>query len=127
MTPGEASRAGKLLIIYHPIGGKRIAPHVFDLKDDGIAFIDDGWTAPMVSYHVAHIVAGKVFSLPFGSRRGWCVGSEDGEVIVEVYPGNARQEGDRDAACNTILIAFPGVALLGVTKYPIFQPGSAET
>lgn len=111
MTPGQASRAGKVLVINHPIGGKRIAPHVFDLEDDGIAFIDDGWTAPLVSYHVAHIVEGKVFSLPPGMPRGWCIGSEDGEVLVEFYPGNARQEGDRQDARETILRNFPDVAL----------------
>ncbi len=118
MTPGEASRAGKVLIIYHPIGGKRIAPHVFDLEDDGIAFIDDGWTAPLVSYHVAHLVEGKVFSLPSGMPRGWCVGSEDGEVIIEFYSGNPRQEGDRKDACRTIIQNFPGVAFLGEPNTP---------
>jgi hypothetical protein len=102
MTPGQASQAGMVLVINHPIGGKRIAPHVFDLEDDGIAFIDDGWTDPLVSFHVAHIVEGKVFSLPSGIHRGWCVGSEDGEVIIEIYPDKLQREGERETARQTI-------------------------
>ena len=102
MTPGKASQEGMVLIIHHPIGGRRIAPHVFDLEEAGIAFIDDGWTAPLVSYHLAHVVQGKILSRRYRDQETWCIRSEDGEVVIDIYPGDARQEGSRENARTTI-------------------------
>jgi hypothetical protein len=102
MTPGQASKAGKILVVHHPVGGRRIAPHVFDLEEDGIAFIDDGWTAPLVSYHVAHIIQGKVLSRGCRDKEAWSIRSEGGEVVVDIYPGDHRQEGSREDAKTTI-------------------------
>ena len=94
MTPGEASEQGAVLIIDHPEGGRRVAAHVFDIEG-GIAFLDSGWTDPLASSHVVHMVEAEFseFEMGWGGTRA---NGED--VFIERYPGSPPQEGDREAA-----------------------------
>ena len=103
MTPGNASEQGAVLIIEHPEGGRRVAAHVFDIEG-GIAFLDSGWTDPLVTSHVLHLVEADFseFELGWGATRA------DGEdIFIERHPGKPPQEGSRDAARRAIVEEFP--------------------
>ena len=76
MTPGECSATGQMLIIEHPIGGRRHADHVFDIED-GIAFADSGWDDPMNAGHPFHIIQGEL-----SGQGPWTLESKVGQCQV---------------------------------------------
>lgn len=103
MTPGESSKAGNVLVIDHPEGGRRIAAHVFDTPGGGIAWVDSGWTDPDNASHTVHTIDAEFaeFSMGWGGTR------PDGEdVFIEVYQGKVDQEGSRERARDYLQIAF---------------------
>jgi hypothetical protein len=103
MTPGQASEKGKVLIIEHPEGWRSIAPHVFDLPGGGIAFIDDGWTDPLLTSHPVHIIEDTFFEF----SMGWGATRSDGEdIFIEEHTDAPRQEGSRDRAREELLRVF---------------------
>ena len=95
MTPGQASAKGKILIIDHPDGGRRVAAHVFDMPGGGVVFMDSGWTDPLGASHPGHLVAAEF--MPFD--QGWgAIDAEGRDVFIELYPGSPAEEGDRNQA-----------------------------
>ena len=93
MTPGQASASGIVLEISHPVGGKRICGHVFDISGGGVAFVDSGWTDPFCSSHVEHIVRGNF------RRVGdiWEASLPEGNCVFE-QRRDLSPEGDRSFA-----------------------------
>ncbi len=115
MSPGEWSRDGNNLFVYHPHGGIRPAAHVFDIVSGGIAFLDHGWTEPLVSFHVAHYLEGTVTS----ARSGWNLETaEDGRVYISSeYPwaSESRElppDGDRQHAFSVFRREFPAIMVV---------------
>ncbi len=93
-TPGTASAQGLVLMLDHPYGGIRMAPHLFDVEGGGIAFVDDGWTINDSS-HTVHYLEGKVSM----TADGWTViTSEKKMVPIWIMEDRPRQEGDREKA-----------------------------
>lgn len=93
MSPGEASANGVVLEILHPVGGKRVCAQVFDVRGGGTAFLDSGWTNPLCTNHVVHMISGS-----FG-RTGisWRTTLPEGDCFFRERTG-LRPEGDRDLA-----------------------------
>lgn len=108
-TPGHASAAGALLEIDHPAGGLRYMVHVFDLEEGGIAWMDSGWTDPLASGHVCHVMRGKVIP----RQGGWHIQSGgDGLVPVRISRRESRPEGDRSVAHENLQRALSVTGLL---------------
>jgi hypothetical protein len=102
MTPGKASAKGDILIIDHPIGGRRYAAHVFDLQN-GLAFMDHGWADPYPgSGQPCHQITGD-FEEHSIQGGGWiCIDHPDGDVHVEIYRGTEVPDGTREAARSVL-------------------------
>jgi len=108
MTPGQASQEGAVLIVNHPLGGKRVAPHVFDLVGGGIVFLDSGWTDPWTSSHVVHAIEAEFSPFDWGGEEQWSADiGDDGDVFIERHPDNPRREGSRRAAREAVQRELP--------------------
>jgi hypothetical protein len=101
-TPAEASAAGELLRIEHPIGGNRAMSHVFMIADDGgIAWADHGWTDGLSGRLPFHHVLGPMRQA--GENRWHLEPTQahlqresGGDSIVIRLPGSAREAGQPD-------------------------------
>jgi hypothetical protein len=61
MTPGQTSAQGTVLLVEHRSSTiMRMAAHVFDLPQGGIAYLDLGWSDPLFSGHADHILTGAL-------------------------------------------------------------------
>jgi len=93
-TPGGTSAAGVLLVIHHPIGGRRVAAHAFDLEGGGIAWVDSGWTTNDTG-HTVHAEAGEVTE---AGAYGWLLEAGGEEIAIIRYDGDGNPDGERQAA-----------------------------
>lgn len=108
-TPGQASAAGALLEIDHPYGGLRYMAHVFDLAHGGIAWVDSGWSDPLASGHVCHVINGPVAP----HEDGWQVCSEEGRLIpLRTAQRDGEPDGDRERARQALQQSFDLADLL---------------
>jgi len=99
MTPGEASAQGTTLAILHPVGGRRVAAHAFDLAEGGVAWIDSGWTRNDTG-HTAHLLEGEIDEIP---GEGWLLTTDDDEIAIVPHDEQPTDpEGDRAAAREAI-------------------------
>lgn len=109
MRPGSRSQSGIVLFVENPNVGKRPAAHLFDLATGGIAWVDHGWTDPLVSFHGAHYLEGRVSQI---DRQTWQLESNEREIWrIWVDPESHRPDGDRELALAAITQEF-GILLL---------------
>ncbi|OED40239.1 hypothetical protein ACH42_17140 [Endozoicomonas sp. (ex Bugula neritina AB1)] len=84
MTPGAASREGKPIEIYHPIGMKRYPAQLFDI-DGGIAWIEYGWAEddPMSRpANPIHMATGLMAQTTRDDM--WEINTDDGTVTIRL-------------------------------------------
>jgi len=103
-SPGPISASGVVLFVDH-----RPAAHLFVLATGGIAWVDHGWTDPLVSFHVAHYFEGQLSDT---GDRTWLLKTKDGEDFrIWVDPDGNRPDGDRKVAREALIKEF-GLLLL---------------
>ena len=97
MTPGEASKAGHILSIDHPHGGRRYAAHVFDLPSGGIAWAEAGWSSMNFDGHAWHMLHGEIGDpIP---EWGWLLITQDGyDVAIDIADVDEAPDGERERA-----------------------------
>jgi hypothetical protein len=109
MRPGCLSQSGIVLYVENPNVGKRPAAHLFDIATGGIAWVDHGWTDPMVSFHVVHYLEGQ---LEQTERDSWCLRCANGQASrIFPDPEGHRPDGYRELARELVKEEF-GLLLL---------------
>ena len=99
LAPWYFSQSGLVLFINH-----RPAAHLFGLASGGVAWLDHGWTEPLVSFHVVHYFKGQ---LSCTGDQTWSLVTEDGENFrIWADPDGNRPDGDREAAREALIREF---------------------
>jgi hypothetical protein len=99
MTPGERSKQGVIFELMHPRAGTRICMHVFD-TDDGIAWVESGWTDLQASGSLARLTRGVVVEEKW--QDDLYIIDPDGEEIPLLATADQTPEGKRETAKATL-------------------------
>lgn len=98
MTPEEASKAGKRVIIETKHGGDRVAAHYFDTPD-GFVYADLGWNEPLNTNHALHYMKCEKFNGGYKNHQGCAL-----DIYIDDEPVSER--GDRQTCWQKIFDEF---------------------
>ena len=100
MTLGERSKQGVIFKLLHPRAGTRIAMHVFD-TDEGIAWMESGWTDLQASGSLARLSDGIVEEQKW-QEDTYIIVEKDGAEIPILATADQTPEGKREAAKESL-------------------------